>query len=134
MSDITKSRIENAINRVLDLLAGDEITVIKKNGTEFTLNAIVYDYQWDGVEAEKYGLIEHTIKTVIISKAQLKLLGKTISKTDRFKYNGELFTHTRNRPISDDNVPLAGIQNVLILYLIRLEEKEISEEDTWGWE
>jgi hypothetical protein len=128
------NRIDAALKRGFDFLAGDPITLVSPQNVEYDLVCIMYDTKLEGVEVESFGMVEDGLREVLFLKEYLTDESIDLDSTWYFLIDGERWDFAPKSPIMEKVVPLYGLQNMIVCYLTKAAEVEATEQTaTWGW-
>lgn len=111
-SQITK--IRNGLARAFGLLAGDSVTHVTKAGKKTTLYAIMYDWEEaraEGIFIDEAGVRNENERFLLFENSYLTTMSVTISPTDTYEIDSEVWQMSNKTILKKKIVPIAGIQN-----------------------
>jgi len=128
------NRIDAALKRGFDLLAGDEIIAVSPESVQHTLLCVMYDTLREGLGVESTGIVEDGLREILLFTEYLVDEGIDLDATWHFLIDGERWDFAPKMPIMEKVVPLYGLQNMIVCYLTKAAEVEATEQTaTWGW-
>lgn len=129
-------RIEAALKKGFDVLAGDLITIINEDQTEVNVLSILYDLdEGDGLMLDQAGMRAIGIREVIFLKEYLDAQGVTLLPTKRFRIDGDLWDFYEDESIQLKVVPIGGAHNIAVCRLRRsAEEDQSTAGSSWGFQ
>ena len=110
------TKIRDGLSRMFALLAGDTVTHITKAGVRTQLLSIMWD--WDQARAEglvidEAGIRNQNERFLLFEKTYLTSKSVTISATDTYEIDSELWQMSDSTPIVTRTVPICGVHNLI---------------------
>ena len=127
------AQIESALEQAFEIVAGDNLIHVDAAGVQAPVTTIMYDTttlvdrKERGLEIVAAGLQSHGVRELIFLKAWLEADNVSILPTSYFLIAGERWDLIEDAAIAEANVPLAGIQNLLIVQVRKATEINASQ-------
>ncbi len=127
------SQIASAIEQAFEIVAGDPVTHVDGSGVQTSLvmiqfdTTVLVDRQERGLEIGSDGMLSHGVRELVFLKSDLAAASVTIGPTSYFLIGTERWDLIEDAAIQEATVPLAGIQNLLIVQVRRATELNTSE-------
>lgn len=131
-------RVDAALKKGYDTLAGDELIHVTSEGVQTQLLVLMYDLEFDrreGLVVQSVGVMNDGIRELIFLKHYLATEGVVLEPTDHWIIDSERWDFIPNNPIMEAIVPMGGLHNMVVCWVTRAAAiNQTAQSAEWSWQ